>query len=142
MSYLASTRSFVKPTIAGILNGIAHQFLKPKTQKEGKGTNRTTRSILTGTNTFLAVWIGEGYIWPNVGCIEQFFNMMGNQGINVFSALLAASTQMLGHSYISTKIPKGTFFSNFLYNLGSIVIADYTAKTSVGYFEEVTVLRI
>jgi len=124
--------SIAKPTIAGILSGLAHQFIKPKTKKEGKGGNRIKRSVAFGLNTGIAAWIGEKYIWANCAPIQSFFNMIGYQGVNVFLSLLAAATEMLAHTYISPVIPKGTYLTNFLYNLGSLVIADQVVMR--GYY--------
>lgn len=116
--------NLAKPTISGILSGLAYQFIKPKSSKEGKGSNRAKRSLAVGLNTAVASYVAENYIWTSLVPIQSFFNMIGSQGLNVFIALFASASQMLVNSYVTASVPRGTLLTNFLYNLGSIVIAD------------------
>jgi hypothetical protein len=133
VNYKIMSGYLLKPTIAGVLSAIAHQFIAPR--KEGKGhTKRLTRSALVGANTFLASILAEQYIYPNSPMIMRFFNIFGSQGVNVLIATVAASTQVLTHIYLPA-MPRGGLFTNFLYNLGSTVIASQV--TALGYFDNV-----
>lgn len=122
--------SLAFPTISGILNGLAYQFVKPHTRKEGKGQARMKHAIGQGANTAIANYIGINYLYP-YGSIAAFFNRLGSQGMNVFLSIFASATQILAHTYITKGIPKGSFLTNFLYNLGSDIIAQYAISYNV-----------